>query len=190
MARSNKQAAIFIARIREEGMTGLSEIYQEYRVEFLKFGYQFGTSEEDILDAYQDATIAFFENVSEGKIKELSSSVKTYIFGIGKYLLMHRFKNATRNISDSEMVLQLLDKDEDYALLFEKEELSHRQTLIFAALEKLPGRCKDLLLLFYYRNYSIEAIRNSMDYSNDNTVKANKSRCMKFLKEEFLKKKE
>ena len=187
MAKSNKQAAILIARIREEGMLGLSEIYEEYREEFLKFGFQFGTSEEDILDAYQDAVIAFFENVSEGKITALSSSVKTYIFGIGKYLLMHRFKNNIRHVSDSEMVLQLLDKDEDYKRLFEEEEQTHRQTLIFAALEKLPGRCKDLLLLFYYRNYSIEAIKNAMNYNNENTVKANKSRCMKFLKEELSK---
>jgi len=185
MTESNKQATALIARIRAQGMVGLSKIYEEYRAEFLKFGYQFGTSEEDILDAYQDAVIAFFENVSEGKVTELKSGVKTYIFGIGKYLLMHRFKSTIRNVSDPEMTLKLLDKDKDYAQLFAEEELNHQQSLIFAALEKLPGRCKNLLLLFYYQNYSIEAIRHAMDYNNDNTVKANKSRCMKFLKKEY-----
>ena len=175
-----------IADIHQNGMKALQVVYREYREAFLAFGRKQHGLDEDILDVYQDAVIAFFENVIDGKITELKGSPKTYLFSIGKYMLIHKFKKNLRDtpthLSDFELD-QLVENS-----ILETENLTHQQQFLATALQQLPGRCHQLLLLFYYRRFSIEAIRREMGYSNENSAKANKSRCMKSLREAVLKK--
>ena len=41
----------------------LEQLYLSYRKPFIAFARRYQANEEDVLDAYQDAVIAFFENV-------------------------------------------------------------------------------------------------------------------------------
>ena len=79
---SIKDSQQLLSRIQEEGMSALEEVYREYREDFLHFALRFGLSESECLDAYQDVMIAFYENVKEGKLTTLTSSLKTYLFSI------------------------------------------------------------------------------------------------------------
>lgn len=166
-----------IQSVRRDGMKALESVYRKFRGEFLGFGRRYQASDEDILDAFQDAIIAFYENVSEGKIDSLSSSVKTYIFSIGKYQLLNKIKRNNRIVSEIDNGFDLENP------LKETLNLSDQQEMMKTALNALGEQCRKLILLFYYRRYSIEAIKHEMNYSNENTVKANKSRCMKSLRE-------
>lgn len=169
-----------IADIQANGMQALQTVYEQNRDAFIAFGRKQNAADEDVLDVYQDAVIAFFENVIEGKITALQSSVKTYLFGIGRYMLIHKFKKSLRAVPTDTADLQLEKLAENY--LLETENLTHQKGVLATALEQLPGRCQQLLLLFYYRRFSIEAIMHEMNYGSENVVKANKSRCMKQLK--------
>ncbi len=166
-----------IQSVREDGMKALESVYRAFRGEFLGFGRRFQVSDADILDAFQDAIIAFYENVMEGKIEELGSSVKTYIFSIGKYQLLNKLKRDKRTVDEIESSMEFENPFQN------KFHLTHQQTMMKSALDNLGKQCQRLILLFYYRRFSIEAIMHEMNYSNENTVKANKSRCMKSLKE-------
>lgn len=157
----------------------LERFYEQHRAAFILFASRYGLEEADVLDAYQDAVIALYEQVVEGRLKELSSSIKTYLFAIGKNKLVDRLRAKGRELKQLDPVEIDQVGLEEWE---EKIELSHRQLKVKAALDQLGGPCQQLLLLFYYQRYSIEAIRLEMGYHTDNVVKANKSRCMKKLR--------
>lgn len=180
----HNEQQLFLALQNNESKA-LESLYKIYRADFLAFARRYEKEEADILDVYQDAIIALFENVSSGKVPNLKSTLKTYLFSIGKFKLIDKLK-AKGKMIPTEEIEQL--KDQVDTSFEDQQELTYRQQELKNAIDELGEQCKELLTLFYYRRYSIEAIRETMDYKNDNTVKANKSRCMKSLREIILKK--
>jgi RNA polymerase sigma factor (sigma-70 family) len=55
-----------------------------------------------------------------------------------------------------------------------------------AAMEKLEGRCRELLLLYYYEERSMEEIASTLGFANADTAKSKKYQCKKAL-ERLLK---
>ncbi|MBQ0768811.1 MAG: sigma-70 family RNA polymerase sigma factor, partial [Bizionia sp.] len=62
-------------------------IYENNRAKFIHFARRYNLDDDDIIDVYQDAYIAFYNNVMSGKLQFLSSSISTYIFSIGKFMV-------------------------------------------------------------------------------------------------------
>lgn len=169
-----------LRNIRRKGMVAVEPVYVEHRDTFVRYAARFGLSQAACLDVYQDAIIAFYENVQAGKLTKLTSSVKTYLFSVGKYLILNRLKAEQKTIPSSVLEFGAVEAD---VYAFEEIVLTDRQQQLRRALEELGGQCKELITLFYYHRYSIKSIQQEMNYSNENTVKAAKSRCMKKLKE-------
>ena len=95
-----------------------------------------------------------------------------------KYILLKKIRKNDRE-ADIDNNLHTIESND---LLYPfPMELNDQQKKIRYAINKLGGKCKELILLFYYKRYSIEAIMHQMGYKNENTVKAHKSRCMKSL---------
>ncbi|WP_235295370.1 RNA polymerase sigma factor [Portibacter lacus] len=168
----------FKSALQQKGIVVLDEIYLEYKAEFFLFAKKYNMSNEDLCDVYQDTIIAFYENVINGKLTELSSSLKTYIFSIGKYGIYNKIKKESKLISLEKEQLANLD------LSAVKLDFStnKKSDMIRLAMEKLGGRCKRMLILFYYHSYSIEALMQEFKYKNENVVRSHKSRCLKNLK--------
>ena len=123
-------------------MSALEEVYREYREDFLHFALRFGLSESECLDAYQDVMIAFYENVKEGKLTTLTSSLKTYLFSIGKYNLLNQLKNKKRTAPTEAILPEIEIADNQY---FEEIELTHRQQIIEKAFQQLGEQCLSLI---------------------------------------------
>ncbi len=161
----------------------IDAFYAKYRQDFFAYAKKHAVSTEDIQDIYQDAVIALYENVQEGRLKEMTSSLKTYLFSIGKYLMLNKIRKAKR--------LQSLDDQELMDVTREMEEtqveLSDKQVVMLDMLKELSEGCQEILHLYFYRRFSIEAIVHHLGYKNENTVKAHKSRCQKKLRELCLK---
>ena len=176
---SPTEGELLIQQVQTKGMIAVETVYQNYRADFLAFVAKYGAVEADNLDAWQDAVIAFYENVVEGKLTVFTSSPKTYLFSIGKYILLNKLKIQQRfDLEESGAVKLELAENQ----IFESIALSHQQQTMEQALNQLGGQCRELLLLFYYRRYDIKSIKAAMNYTSENTVKASKSRCMKNLK--------
>ena len=141
--------------------------------------WRFYSLEEINTDFIKEYVLEAIENVKEGKLTTLTSSLKTYLFSIGKYTLLNQLKNKKRIAPTEAIYPEIEIADNQY---FEQIELTHRQQIIEKSFQQLGEQCRELLTLFYYHRYSIENIKITMKYSNDNTVKATKSRCMKSLK--------
>ncbi|WP_299618732.1 sigma-70 family RNA polymerase sigma factor [uncultured Tenacibaculum sp.] len=170
-----------LQNIKKGDSKTLKEIYLAYRKPFLVFGKKYSTSEEVILDVYQDAIIAFQEQVMKGKADNLNCTLKTYLFGIGKYMIFDKNRKSNKEVS---MFTSEVKDDYDVVEVedFSNPVVSLQQKQIQKALSLLGKKCKEVLTLFYYNNLTIEEIKEYLNYDNKNVVKSQKSRCLKQLK--------
>lgn len=175
-----------ILQLKNADKKALKMIYIENRTAFINFARKFSVSENDIIDAYQDAIIALSEKALQGELDNLKCSIKTFLFGIGKYLL---FEKARKN---KKRVLDFPLEKEDYnykniAEGFLEETPNQLEILLQKGFVSLGKKCKEVLRLFYYRGFTIEEISEKLGYKDKNVVKSHKSRCIKQLKEKINK---
>ncbi len=110
---------------------------------------------------------------------ELQSSLKTYLFGIGKNLVMQEYrKNMRSERVKAEYILQshlLPTPDEAQA---EVEDLS----LIARCFERIGDPFRRLLEFFYFHQKNMEEISSELGYKNPETAKNQKYKCMERLR--------
>jgi RNA polymerase sigma-70 factor (ECF subfamily) len=154
----------------------LSSIYLSYRTEFvnwLKVKYKIDT--ERALDLYQQTIVVFYENILQGKLVEINSQLKTYLFAIGKNKLMEEIRVSKKVEQNFELKEESIPENEE-------EQREERIKQIKESLQKLGDHCKQLLQLFYYQNLSFEEIMVKQGYKNKNTAKNQKYKCMEQLR--------
>lgn len=181
MSEGNKiSRAKLLQQIKIGNQKVLNQLYQTYRDEFIHWTrWKFSCKELDSIDVFQETMIAFYENVANDKITEFQSSVKTYLFAIGRNILLKRFRSEKKGkIEELEILQNVADKLQTEDSI----NLTERQQAIAGLLEKLGEPCKTLLQLFYYQRYSVESIVNTMNYKNASVVKNQKVRCIKRLR--------
>lgn len=173
-------------KLRQGGETTFKKVYDDNRVKFLHFAKKYGLSKEECLDIYQDAYITFYQNIISGKLKELSSALSTYLFGIGKFLIMNSLEKNKRTVRSEYALSIARDGDAKIENLDWEESLTREQELLKKYFETLGEQCQKLLTMFYYRGLSIKEIIIQGGYNNANVVKSQKSRCLKTLRERIL----
>jgi len=166
-------------RLRQDDQRALEEVYQKYRQAFLQYGMKWKLNEADILDVYQDAAIIMHQQFVTRQIVLEGASVKTYLFGIGKNLLMRKIKQKTKVNSYHTVAME----DEVEEMEWEAEEVTTEQKKLALYFAKLGAKCQEILKLFYYQGFSIKEIVQFSHYKDENTVKSQKSRCLKRLKQ-------
>lgn len=163
-------------RLREDDKSALEYIYKSYKSEFINFSQRYKLNIEDALDIYQDAIIAMYQNFVMQHLELNTSSIKTYLFGIGKYKIFNVLKERSK-------YLQVVKEQNDYdEIKLEENEFNLYQKQLSNLLSNISESCRDLLKLYYYRNLTINEIVEQTNYKDANTVKSHKSRCMKRLK--------
>ena len=166
-------------RIREDDKTALDFIYKEYKDGFINYALRYELDRDELEDIFQDSVIAVYQNLVIKKVVLKNSSLKTYLYGIGKNMIYSRFKKKINTVA----VIDNLTVEEEY---FE-EEISEEQKLLAKHFSNLSESCKQILKLFYYRGFTVKEIVEVTDYKDENTVKSHKSRCLKGLKEKIAK---
>ncbi|MDN5215411.1 sigma-70 family RNA polymerase sigma factor [Fulvivirgaceae bacterium BMA12] len=159
-------------------------LYTRYRHQFLAWALRkYNLSEEDGYDIFQDAVIAFYENVKGGKIHQLNYTIKTYLFAIAKNLLLNKLKYNQRFKDHPDEFDHLINETH-----FENDIIvNEKNQFVTAHLEKLGEPCHSILKLFYYDSFSMESIATKLDYKNKDVVKSQKLRCIKELRKALVK---
>lgn len=168
----------WIKKIKANENAALKEIYQKHRdacVQWLKHEYVF--SNDDAVEIFQLAVIILYDNVRAGKLTNLSSSIKTYLFGIARNKAMELIRSHKHqtNIDVVQVVSTYVASE------YEEEDGIENIALASKALEKLGDPCKSLLTQFYYHNKSMDEITTTMNYKNADTTKNQKYKCLKRL---------
>ncbi len=168
-------------QLRADDKEALKKVYIAYKQEFLNYAKRYPLNREDIIDCYQDAIIAMHQNFATKGLELQNSSIKTYLFGIGKNKLFRKLKKNGQLIH--------MEKLSDSILEVSIEEIGENPRIAELAmkLNNISESCQSLLKLFYYRNLTIDEIVEVTDYKDGNTVRSHKSRCIRRLKSLFNK---
>ncbi len=163
------------------------EIYGKYRDSFISWTAKIYSCDGDTAaDCFQDAVIILMNNAKTGKLGHLDAGLKTYLFAVGKNILLKKYNKYRKEISYGVIpsVYELAGNDE-YDELFNYKNKQIDKIAELATNMKEP--CKSILKHYYYENLSMDKIAEIMRYKNAETVKSQKVRCMKYLEDSFKK---
>lgn len=154
----------------------IEQVYKANKEKFLNYALQYTITKDIAVDIYQDAIVALIEHAQKNKLQQINVSVSTYLFSIGKFMLYNYLKKNKPTIHFSDSV-ELIEW-KDYDTIKEEQEVQLLQQYFL----QLGDQCKKILTLFYYEEKKLDAIVQLMGYENKDTVKSQKSRCLKQLK--------
>ena len=173
-----------LSKIRSGDRTYLRDIYEKQRPEFMLWiSKYYQCDDETAAEVYQQAFITMFYNIKDGKLTELKSSLKTYLFAIGKNLLRDQFKITQRRQEILEVAIESQELDTE---IIDRYEQSDKKEVVKQLMAKIGEPCRTVLELFYFKNYAMDAIAAQMDYKTEQIAAKRKFICLKQMRNLML----
>jgi RNA polymerase sigma factor (sigma-70 family) len=172
-----------IRSLSEGNMKVLDQLYDTYRDDFLRWaGQRFHVkNRDDLLDAWHDTMIMFYEQVRDKKLTQLTCEVKTYLFTIG-YRRLIKLHKKNEKIDLVEDINANNDIDESINVLELEEINEQKEKLLMTAIQELPSKTRQILIKRFMGKKSIPEIKAEMEYESENAVSVTLSRGLKQLK--------
>jgi RNA polymerase sigma factor (sigma-70 family) len=162
----------------------LSRLYKLHFPTVLFFVQSNSGTEDDAKDIFQEAVIVFYEKLKAGQL-ELNCQIKTYLYSICRRLWLKRLSRSSRFsnglVEDTEAELAPVEEETTQA-----EENELKFSAMGSALEKLGEPCKTLLEDFYIRSMGMPEITEKFGYTNADSAKNQKYKCLMRLKKLFF----
>ena len=176
-----------IAAIRSGDERALAHLYRLHWPMVSHFVLQNSGAEDDAQDVYQEGVMVFYEKVRDGSL-ELSCQIKTYLYAVCRRLWLKRLT------SKSRFGVRLLEGEEHGPYLntgaeedvLAAEEQDRRFATMSEALTHLGEPCRSLLEGFYLLDKSMLDLTAEHGYTNADTAKTQKYKCLTRLKKLFF----
>jgi RNA polymerase sigma factor (sigma-70 family) len=172
-----------LAQLKQRDRNALKTVYLDYKTEFLKFMSRYHADADALEDIFQDALIVLYENAQAGKLDALKSSLKTYLFSTGKFMLFKHFRDAKKEVSTEETYIFNRYEQAVIEDVYEDNGTNEYQTKLVANFKKLGDKCREILELFYIQGMKLDEITQIQGYENKDVAKSQKSRCLKSLRQ-------
>ncbi|MEM6726562.1 MAG: sigma-70 family RNA polymerase sigma factor [Bacteroidota bacterium] len=172
------------AQIIEAILTGgkgaekvIAHLYRKYREDLVQYIISRNGSKNEALDIFQDTIVTLVVSIEQGKFQG-KSTIKTYLYSIGKRLWYRRFHKNVRdeNYRNDQNVNQLEEHDPE-SLLLTKDQ----QAVVERTLGQLKPKSREVLEL-WIQNYSMREIAEIMGFKNEQVARNKKSLSLKELK--------
>lgn len=166
-----------IEQVRLKGRQALESVYHDHRDAFVHWArHQYRCNEEEAREIFQQTVVIFYENVMQGKLITVTSSLKTYLFSIGKNKIMELKRYQGKHVStEGEDFVDHADSGFEY----------HLEQLAEKSIGQLPEPCRSLLIDFYYHRKTMQQLAERYGYKNEDTAKSQKYRCLLSLRKIF-----
>jgi RNA polymerase sigma factor (sigma-70 family) len=132
--------------------------------------FNFKVSAADAKDIYQDALIQFWLNIQDGRLTHLTAEPKTYVFSIGKHLLINFIKRKSRSVTFEPS--QLINLSYDPFKM--SDEHDHNRIMLEEHLCKLVDKERRILEMFYLEDKDMKTIARELGYKNADVAKKRK----------------
>jgi len=173
---------VIIEKIKNGDRSQLAIIYRTYRSEFIAWiTSHHQCSRDEAREVYQVSILALHENILSNKLSSLHSSIKTYLFAIGKNKFFE-FRKAESRFDDA-VEPETIEMEE--LETWESEDREAKLQVAEKSLEKLGDPCKTLLELYYFHDMSMDEIADKLNYKNRDTAKNLKCKCLNRLRNIF-----
>lgn len=174
--------AQLVHEIAHGNNAAFTELYERYRSEFICYiRKSYKGNDEEIFDLYQDTCVALWSNITSQRltVAKLSVSLKTYLFTIGHNKLVDIYRSCSYKFKTQ--FIENLDYKKDYNSEHQ-DECSERESIIRQAVNAMTEPCNSILTLYYWDDKSMREIAELKDYSNADSAKSQKNKCMSKLK--------
>ena len=169
--------------IRKGDEEALVILYNSNRKAIISFVTRNNGSYDDAEDMLQEALMVLWERVRSGRF-EYASKLSTFIYATVKNMwsrqLARKRKEIPTSLRDRRSVDPDMNPSGEVSVLDELIQ-SEQAQLVRSALAKLGEPCKQLLLLFYWEELSMEEIAIQIGFANAESVKSKKYQCKKAL---------
>jgi RNA polymerase sigma factor (sigma-70 family) len=184
MDQQTQTANAMIQSLAGGDMAVLDNLYDQYRDDFLRWAKQrFQVkNRDDILDAWHDTMIMFYEQVRDKKLTQLTCEVKTYLFLIGYRRLLKIFKKTEKTDLVDEFDANIY-MDQSINISEDEEMVQEQQIILRAAVNELPEKSRKILVMRFIDGRSVPEIMKETGYTSENAVSVTLSRGLKRLKE-------
>jgi len=170
-----------LQRIKVDDPRIVTQLYKQYHGEFT--GYirkkypDFGMAEAE--DIFSDCFQVFCGDIKGGQLNSISGTIKSYFYKIGWRLAYDEYHRKGR-ANGGTIPEPQIPSEEDWN---DKEKQS---LMLVQTVGGLTEPCKTLLELFWFKEKSDKEIVELTDYKSADTVKNQRSRCLKTLKSVYL----
>lgn len=135
---------------------------------------------QDAEDVFQEVVVNFIELVQKNKFRG-ESTVKTFLFSLNRHTWLNELKRRGRALAREDKYEKGQEKNEmDVSHFIAGREA---KTQVVQLVSSLGETCQKILLMFYYQNYSMKEILESLDYENEQVVRNKKYKCLKQLEQ-------
>lgn len=173
----------FIEGLQQGDNAVLSALYKKYYNLVLKFVVNNSGSEEAARDIYQEAVIVLYENVQKPGFV-LSCQLQTYIYSVARRLWLKELRrNGKTTLFRETEEDDLADVSAETDAFSEKEKEFEQ---LNKSLTALGEPCASLIGDFYIKKLSMDEIADKFGYTNADTAKNQKYKCLQRLKRSFF----
>ena len=174
----------------------LEKFFREERVKILKYLVaRYGLNQENAEDCFQEGSFAVWKNVKEGKLtkENLNCSLSTYLTRCCCNHATHLLNVKSSSLAFEDIEYHI-DEDGEVVGADQAEDVSEEdeQTknelveVLEEVMDDLPESYRQILWAHYRDKLSMEEMAIKFGYSNANTMKTIKNRCLNALKEKML----
>jgi len=170
-----------IEGMRENRNAAFHHVYQNVYPSVQSLIRRNSGSEENAKDIFQEAMIIFYEKIMHEDFK-LTSSVQTYLYAVSRNLWLKFLRDNRKEIPvdlQQHKAENMLRAENPF---FANERVNTLTKSVHHYLNKLGNPCRQILIYYYYFKLSMENISDKLGYSNANSVKSQKYKCIERLK--------
>lgn len=173
----------FIEGLRKGDNEVLKALYKKYFQLVLKFIVNNNGTQEAAQDVYQECMIVLYENSQDPQF-QLHCQLQTYVYSVARRLWLKQLKKAGKTfLMKEDEELDLADVSEDISLHLQKESDLEKLNL---SMSQLGEPCRSLIHEFYVNRLSMDEISARYGYTNADTAKNQKYKCLQRLKKYFF----
>lgn len=155
----------------------------------------YSVSDDDIDDIFQESSMALFLNIRDGKLSNLTSSLGTYFMKVC-------INQTLKFLGKSSKAIPLIDEsrisngntvrddkiDELYGFCMDTEEEDRKirmELLVNNIIASMTDACKNILQGYYWNDFSTSTIAEMFGFSDANSVKTQKYKCVKKFRDKY-----
>ncbi len=168
--------------IRHDDERALAYLYKLYYPMIAHFILNNSGTEDEAKDIYQEGVIVFYEKI-KGNTLDLHCQIKTYLYSVCRRLWLKRLTEKGRFVMNVDESEDYLPVEEDTA---HHEEQEKQFGVMGESLEQLGEPCRSLLEDFYIKTQNMQVITEKYGYTNSDTAKNQKYKCLQRLKKLFF----
>ena len=167
-----------IDRIKAGDEKSFYDLYRSYRDSFIQWAtFSYNISKEDTKDIYQETFVILWINIHEDRLTHLTADIKTYIYSIGKHLIINFIKKKNRTVTFDPVELINLS----YHPFEMIEDRDHNRRMVEEHLSKLNEKERRILEMYYIEEKDMKTIANELGYKNADVAKKRKYEVFKKL---------